>query len=304
MDRGTNPRDQGQRRALTRAISVVENNEAGKEALLNEAFRGRRDACFSIGFTGPPGAGKSTLISAVIRSYRQQGQTVGVIAVDPSSPFSGGAVLGDRVRMAEHNVDAGVFIRSLASRKALGGLSEATKDVLYLYRAFGFDVIIVESLGVGQDEIDIAKYVDVTALVLVPGYGDAIQMAKAGIMEIADVFVINKSDRPGADLLKAQLLGALHANSGSDMPPVVNTIADLGDGVDAMVSAIEQTWARRRTNGEVRHRARLRHEIQSYAASRLESQVERRLDAMVDQVWGGLLTPLEAAETIIGQLQE
>ncbi|MGA2404237.1 MAG: methylmalonyl Co-A mutase-associated GTPase MeaB, partial [Syntrophobacteraceae bacterium] len=233
-----------------------------------------------------------------------EGKTVGVLAVDPTSPFSGGAVLGDRIRMQEHNPDSGVYIRSLASRKALGGLSEATKFALYLYKAYGFDVIIVETLGVGQDEIDVAKYVDVTALVLVPGYGDSIQMAKAGIMEIADVFIINKSDRPGADLLKKQILNTLYMKPEDQRPPVVNTMADRNEGIDEVMAAVESVRSRAAQHSEERYRRRITEEIRSSVLSQLALKTDRHLEDMVERVLKSPLTPIEAAIEILKLLRD
>ena len=286
-------------RGLTRAISIVENHGEGRNYLLNDAFKKGCNSCLTLGFTGAPGSGKSTLINAVIRKYREKGKTVGIIAVDPTSPFSGGAVLGDRIRMQEHNADSGVYIRSLASRKALGGLSEATKFALYLYKAFAFDVIIVETLGVGQDEIDVSKYVDVTVVLLVPGYGDTIQMAKAGIMEIAGMFVINKSDRPGADLLKKQVLNILYMKPENERPPVVNTIADKGEGIDELMTAIELVSNRSALYKEERYGLRIAEEIRSSVSSQLRQETDRHLDKMIDKVLLSSMTPIEAAEEIL-----
>jgi LAO/AO transport system kinase len=291
-------------RGLTRAISIVENNEEGRDALLNDAFKRASGACFTLGFTGAPGVGKSTLVNAVIRSYRRLGKTVGVMAVDPTSPFSGGAVLGDRIRMQEHNPDSGVFIRSLASRKALGGLSEATKFALYLYKAFGFDVIIVETLGVGQDEIDVARFVDITTVLLVPGYGDTIQMAKAGIMEIADLFVINKSDRPGADLLKKQVENILYMKAETERPAVLNTVADQNLGIDAVMEAIEEVRRRKALQGREHHRKRIVEEIRSSVLSRLATDADRHLEEMAAKVLTSSMTPIEAAEEIIRRIRQ
>ena len=290
-------------RGLARAISIVENDGEGKVRLLNEAFKEASGTCLTLGFTGAPGVGKSTLINSVIKQYRQAGKTVGVITVDPTSPFSGGAVLGDRLRMKEHNTDSDVYIRSLASRKALGGLSEATKYALYLFKAFGFDVIIVETLGVGQDEIDVAKFVDVTALLLVPGYGDTIQMAKAGIMEIADIFIINKSDRPGAELLKKQILNILYMKPEGERPPVVNTSADRDEGVEAVMEAIELVRSRSTIDGTERYRRRIAEEIRSSALSLLKNKVDQHLEQMVDRVLTCATTPIEAAEDILRHLR-
>jgi len=285
--------------AASYGVSKTARNEASFGEYDPERFKRGSNACITIGFTGAPGTGKSTLINAVIRHYRQIGKTVGVIAVDPTSPFSGGAVLGDRIRMQEHNSDPGVFIRSMASRKALGGLSEATKFALYLYKAFGFDVIIVETLGVGQDEIDVAKYVDVTVVLLVPGYGDNIQLAKAGIMEIADIFVINKSDRPGADLLTSQVSNTVQLKPENERPPVVNTIADRAEGIEKLIEAIAATRERTATCSEEKYRRRINEEIRSTVLSHLNREVNRHLDGMVEEVLSSSIIPIEASKKIL-----
>ena len=206
--------DGGRRAALARAISIVENQRAGFHDLLN-ALHPRIGRAHRIGITGPPGAGKSTLTAALIAHYRGRGETVGVIAVDPTSPFTGGALLGDRIRMNEISMDDGVFIRSMATRGSLGGLALATKEIADVMDAYGFDRIIVETVGVGQSELDIAAAADSTVVVLVPESGDSIQAMKAGLMEAADLFVINKADRPGADRLAREVSTMLHFRSGS-----------------------------------------------------------------------------------------
>jgi LAO/AO transport system kinase len=289
-------------RGLARAISIIENNEEGAEELLNHAFKKNCQSAVSLGFTGAPGAGKSTLVNAIIKEYRQAGKFVGVIAVDPTSPYSGGAVLGDRIRMQHHNVDSGVYIRSLASRRAQGGLSDVTKFVLYLYRAFGFDVIIVETLGVGQDEIDVAKYVDVTSVLLVPGYGDNIQLSKAGIMEIADVFIINKSDKSGADTLKEQLKNIIYVMPEEIRPPIVNTIADQNVGIAEAIEAIEMVSRRNIRKARQMFRQRIAEEIRSSIHSRFKNDVERHIEEMVEKVLESAMTPIEASQEILKRL--
>jgi LAO/AO transport system kinase len=203
----------GRRVALTRAITLVENQRTGFRALLND-LHAELGHAHRIGITGPPGAGKSTLTAALIAHYRQQAETVGVIAVDPTSPFTGGALLGDRIRMNEISMDSGVFIRSMATRGSLGGLALTTTEVADVMDAYGFDRIIVETVGVGQSELDIAAAADSTVVVLVPESGDGIQAMKAGLMEAADLFVINKADRPGADRLAREVSMMLHLRSG------------------------------------------------------------------------------------------
>ncbi|HSL72243.1 MAG TPA: methylmalonyl Co-A mutase-associated GTPase MeaB [Longimicrobiales bacterium] len=194
----------GKRTALARAISLVENRRPGFEAFMH-ALHGRLGKAHRIGITGPPGAGKSTLSAALIRVYRARGERVGVVAVDPTSPFTGGALLGDRIRMSDVSLDEGVFIRSMASRGSLGGLAITTKEVADVMDAFGFDRVLIETVGVGQAELDVAGAADSTVVVLVPESGDSIQAMKAGLMEAADLFVINKSDRPGADRITREI---------------------------------------------------------------------------------------------------
>jgi LAO/AO transport system kinase len=225
----------GDVRALARAISVVEDDAEAGAALLRDAFPHTGRATV-IGVTGSPGAGKSSLVDRLIASLREQGRRVGVVAVDPSSAYSGGAILGDRVRMQGHAEDPDVFIRSMASRGHLGGLSRAASDAVDLMDAAGYDPVLIETVGVGQDEIEIARAADVVTVVLVPGMGDDIQAIKAGILEIADLFVINKADRPGADKVATELeaMMALVSTVSSPRPPIYRTVATSGEGVSAL----------------------------------------------------------------------
>ena len=225
----------GDVRALARAISAVEENAAGAADVLRSIFS-KTGRATVIGVTGAPGAGKSSLVDRLVAAFRESGRRVGVVAVDPSSAYSGGAILGDRVRMQGHATDDGVFIRSMASRGHLGGLSRAASDAVDLMDAAGYDPVIVETVGVGQDEIEIARAADVVAVVLVPGMGDDIQAIKAGILEIADVFVINKADRPGADKVAADLdaMMGLVPQAAAVRPPVFRTIAVSGEGIPAL----------------------------------------------------------------------
>jgi len=231
----------GDTRALARAITAVENGEPQRDELLRRLFPHSGRALL-VGMTGAPGAGKSTLVDRAAAALRRRQKTVGIIAVDPTSPFSGGAILGDRIRMQGHSGDPGIYIRSMATRGALGGLARATADVATVLDAAGRDVVLVETVGVGQDEVDIVKLADVTVLLLVPGMGDDVQTIKAGIMEIADVFVINKADRPGAERLEQEIHAMLAISPRGDgwAPPVVKTVATEGTGVEEMLAAMDR----------------------------------------------------------------
>jgi LAO/AO transport system kinase len=231
----------GDPRALARAISLVENHGAHSIEVLKHLFPFSGRATL-IGMTGAPGAGKSTLVDQMAREYRKQRKTIGIIAVDPTSPFSGGAILGDRIRMQAHYADPGIYIRSMATRGSLGGLASTTADVATVIDASGRDLVMIETVGVGQDEVDIVGLADVTVVVLVPGMGDDVQTIKAGIMEIADVFVINKADRDGAERVEREIraMQSLSVRSDSWVPPIVKTVATEGSGISDVVSAIEQ----------------------------------------------------------------
>ena len=230
----------GDVRTLARAISTVENRRPGWSELLKALFphSGRARV---IGMTGAPGAGKSTLVDQLARLYRKQNQSVGIVAVDPTSPYTGGAILGDRIRMQEHFADPGIYIRSMATRGSLGGLARTTADVTMVLDASGRDIILIETVGVGQDEVDIVRLADITVVILVPGMGDDVQTIKAGIMEIADIFVINKSDREGAERVEREIRGlqSLALRHDGWTPPIVKTVASDGTGVDDLAAAID-----------------------------------------------------------------
>ena len=231
----------GEVRALSRAISTVEDRTADSTELLKALFPYSGNALL-IGLTGAPGAGKSTLVDQLAREYRKQGKTIGIVAVDPTSPFSGGAILGDRIRMQSHHADTGIYIRSMATRGSLGGLASTTADVATVLDASGRDLVVIETVGVGQDEVDIVRLADVTIVVLVPGMGDDVQTIKAGIMEIADIFVINKSDREGAERVEREIraMQALAQRHDNWIPPIVKTVASEGTGVPDLVAAINK----------------------------------------------------------------
>ena len=229
----------GDPRALARVITAVENRAPESSQLLRALFPHSGRARI-IGLTGAPGAGKSTLVDQLAREYRKRQQTVGIIAVDPTSPFSGGAILGDRIRMQAHHADPGIYIRSMATRGSLGGLAGTTADVATVLDASGRDLVLIETVGVGQDEVDIVRLADVTVVILVPGMGDDVQTIKAGIMEIADIFVINKSDREGAERVEREIraLQSLAARQDNWSPPIIKTVATEGTGTAELAKAI------------------------------------------------------------------
>ena len=229
----------GDPRALARAISVVENRQTGRSDLLKQLFPHTGHARV-LGLTGAPGAGKSTLVDQLAKHYRKENKTVGIIAVDPTSPYTGGAILGDRIRMQDHYADPGIFIRSMATRGSLGGLARTTADVATVLDASGRDMVMIETVGVGQDEVDIVRLADITIVILVPGMGDDVQTIKAGIMEIADIFVINKSDREGAERVEREIraMQSLDVRKDGWTPPIVKTIASEGAGTNELAEAV------------------------------------------------------------------
>ena len=268
----------GDLRALARAVSLVEDGGAVAAELL-AACRESHGSALRVGVTGPPGAGKSTLVDQMARSLSSEGQRVGVIAVDPSSPYTGGALLGDRIRMQGFAGDDRVFIRSMASRGAMGGVARATVDASTVIEAAGRRTILIETVGVGQDEVDVIGVADVTVLVLMPGMGDEVQSLKAGVMEIADIFVVNKSDRGGAELVEQEIVAmqALALEPSKWIPPVIRTVATTGEGVPELMKAVRQCAEPKRTrrtrvaNGSTAHGLRLDHlgvAVKSIAAAR------------------------------------
>lgn len=298
----------GDPRAIARAISKVEDDPAAAAPLMKEIFR-RTGRGLVIGITGAPGAGKSSLVDKLALLYRKQGERVGIVAVDPSSPFSGGAILGDRIRMQTLGLDKGVFIRSMATRGNLGGLARATVDAVAILDAGGYSRIIVETVGVGQDEVEIVKAADISVVVLVPGMGDDIQTIKAGIMEIGDIFVINKADRDGVFATERELEALLSLALRQDgwQPPIVKTIATEAKGIEELAAAIEQFHSSQleRKLGLDRRRAIARWRILELLRERLLAQTlslngaSERLDAMVDEVAIKQRDPYSAVEELI-----
>jgi LAO/AO transport system kinase len=295
----------GERRAIAAAITELERLSPAAPALLR-AMQPHLGNALVVGFTGPPGAGKSTLVNAVIADVRRAGRTVGVIAVDPSSPVSGGAILGDRIRMTSALDDDGVFVRSLASRGYLGGLSPAAVRIIDALDAAGRNLIILETVGTGQSEIDVAEVADVRVVVSAPGLGDDIQAMKSGLLEIADILVVNKGDRPGAELTMQQLLGALHIRANRASVPVLKTTATTGEGVDALVAAIMKCAGTVAADGPLgRRRRRARYLIARAAADLIAQRIREGgasvLDGFADKVLAGEMAPDEAARLLLAR---
>jgi LAO/AO transport system kinase len=299
----------GDPRAMARAISLIEDEDPLSADLVRAIFA-KTGRAYLVGVTGPPGAGKSTLVDRLITELRagEQAATLGVIAVDPTSPFSGGAVLGDRLRMQAHAGDADVFIRSMATRGHLGGLARATGDAALVLDAAGKDIIIIETVGVGQDEVDIIRTADVSIVTLVPGTGDEVQALKAGIMEIADIFVVNKADREGAD----RLVSSVEANLALQMygadewrPPILKTVATTGQGVKPLVDTIRQFRAHSERTQAVRRRTRSEYRLRELVSHRFMEHLERtvlaegELGAVVDRIAAREVDPYTAANDLL-----
>ena len=306
----------GEPRAVARLISYVED-AAPVLREVTAALAPHAGHAHVVGLTGAPGVGKSTTTSALVTAYRERGLRVGVLAVDPSSPFSGGALLGDRVRMQDHATDAGVFIRSMAARGHLGGLAAATPQAIRVLDAAGFDVVLVETVGVGQSEVEVAAAADTTIVLLAPGMGDGVQAAKAGILEIGDVFVVNKADREGADATARELRHMLTLGSGPRSgpaddpwsPPVLRTVASSGEGIGEVVAALDghRDWLDRTGSLAARRRSRAEGEIEAIAFGLLRSRIgdlhgDARLESLAARVVAGETDPYAAADDLVAGL--
>jgi LAO/AO transport system kinase len=301
---------EGDRLALSRLISVVESRKYSTTKILKE-INPHTGNSYLIGITGPPGAGKSTLISCIVKSYSNQGKKIGILAVDPTSPFSGGAVLGDRIRMQEHTQDKNVFIRSLGSRGSHGGMSRSTSELIKIYDAFGMELIIIETVGVGQTELDVIGIADTVIVVLVPEAGDAIQTMKAGLMEIADIFVVNKADREGANNLSRDIHTMIGKNqySGSWDIPVLNTVATQGTGVGELLCEIEKHREHQIKNHilEQKHEKKREYEFVHTLRELFEDKISREIknpefSELILKVRKGDLDPYEGAEQLFNNL--
>ncbi len=300
----------GNRRAVARLISMVENDAPGKREHLKEIFP-HTGRAYVIGVTGAPGSGKSSLVDWLLKQMRKDGLTVGVIAVDPTSPFSGGAILGDRIRMQDHALDQDIFIRSMGTRGSLGGLSRATREAIQVLDAFGKDIILIETVGVGQSEVDIVKTADTTLVVLTPAGGDSVQTIKAGIMEIADIFAINKSDLPGADRTVTEINMMLDMKkSEAWRPPVIPTISVCNEGIEELWKALQEHRYYMENSGRLlairreRVRRELTEQVEYLVKNRIWDQVkeEIELDSLVEKIVHRRQDPYSAAGDLLDKI--
>jgi LAO/AO transport system kinase len=299
----------GDPRAIARAITLIEDESRSGIEILRRVFT-RTGRAYLVGVTGPPGAGKSTLVDRLTAKVRASGRTVGIVAVDPTSPFTGGAILGDRVRMQAHAGDPGVFIRSMATRGHLGGLAQATSEVALLLDAAGKDVVLIETVGVGQDEVDIVRTADISVVTIVPGAGDEVQALKAGIMEIADVFVVNKADREGADRTVASIEALLSLQTFGPnewRPPIVKTEATTGKGIPELLDFIDRFRAQSSPEQGSRRRARAEWRVRELVAQRFVQYVEREvleageLERILDRIAARETDPYTVVDDVLGR---
>jgi LAO/AO transport system kinase len=292
----------GDARALARVISMVENGDSRVRSVLKE-LRPVPGGARVIGLTGAPGAGKSTVTSALVRAFRARDLRIAVLAVDPTSPFSGGALLGDRIRMQDHATDPGVFIRSMGSRGQLGGLAAATPQAVRVLAAAGYPLILVETVGVGQAEVEIASAADTTVVLVVPGMGDSIQAAKAGILEVADVLVVNKADRPDAQAAVRDLRSMVALATADWKPPIVTTVATSGEGIDELVRQLDRHWSWLESSGERERRrlARARDEVTVLVFGVIRDRLDVP-DGLAARVADGRLDPYEAADELLASI--